>query len=276
MIRAKSTSFQLSDKGPKPDKDLIYFHRAYRKLPVGYLPYRFLEVLFLFFLFAIPLFFFFPYLTQFTSYVAKQILSFVIPPETIEIQSRPYLFRSIYYIVSYQGNFPDKPLLLITTIATLIIGIVAVRLKSIPKSIGIWLSFICAINFVSCVFFWLVPDLFPYDIEIFSDLYMITEVSMWFMIPFILPLALIPLPVGLFKKFIVVCTILVYALIFGCIRYVIFFYILSKFSYLFMAILFFAFGPLLDFLCIVGLYGLFVSRFAQNIKGDLSVWHWSY
>jgi len=258
------------------NKGLIYYHRAYRKLPAQNIFRILLEFLFLFFIFAIPLFFFFPALTRFTSSVSRYILSFLMSPDKIQIMARPYLFRSIYYIVSYQGKFPNRLFLLVTIIVTLVIGIVAIRLKSIPKSISIWLGFICAINLTSCLFFLLVPDLFPYDIEIFSDLYMVTQVSMWFMIPFIIPFALSPLPINMLQKFVVVGTILVYALLFGCIRYVIFFYILSRYSYLFMALLFFAFGPLLDFFYVVGIYGLFVSHFAHSMKGDLSKWRWSY
>jgi hypothetical protein len=43
-----------------------------------------------------------------------------------------------------------------------------------------------------------------------------------------------------------------------------------------MALLFFAFGPLLDFFYVVGIYGLFVSRFANSMKGDVSKWRWLY
>ena len=258
------------------NKNLIFYHRAYRKLPTQNIFHILLEFLFLFFIFAIPLFFFLPDLTKFISSLSKYILSFLMPPETIKIMDRPYLFRSVYYIVSYQGKFPDRLLLLVTTIVTVVIGIVVIRVKFIPKSLGIWISFICAINLISCLFFFFFPEMFPYDIEIFSDLYMITQVSMWFMIPLIIPFALSPLPMNILQKFLVVGTILVYAIIFGCIRYVIFFYILRRFSYLFMALLFFAFGPLLDFFYVVGIYGLFVSRFANSMKGDVSKWRWLY
>jgi hypothetical protein len=148
--------------------------------------------------------------------------------------------------------------------------------KAVPKSFGIWISFVCLINLASCLFFLFFPNRFPYDIRIFSELYMETQVIIWFLIALIIPMALAPFPVNIFIKTGVIVLILAYSVIFGCSRYIVFLYILTKHSYIFMAPLFFVFGPLMDSIYIIGLYSLFISFFAVKMKGNMAKWRWSY
>lgn len=103
-----------------------------------------------------------------------------------------------------------------------------------------------------------------------------TQVTMWFLIALVIPLALAPFPTNTLMKVGVISAILVYSVVFGCFRYIVFFYILTKYSYLFMPVLFFAFGPLIDFIYIVGLYSFFISLLAVKMKGSLTKWRWSY
>ena len=149
-------------------------------------------------------------------------------------------------------------------------------IKKIPKPIGFWIIFISLINLISSLFFLFFADKFPYSLTIFSELYIKTEIAMWLLIPALLTLALVPLPSNILAKFTVITITLAYSIIFGCVRYTVFLYVLRQFSYLFMAMLFFIFGPLMDSIYIVAIYSFYVSILAKKIKGDVKVWKWLY
>jgi len=258
------------------EKKLIFYHRAYRKFPLVVWYRYLLEFLLLTLFFSVLVFTLYPLATKLTSFAAKEVLSLVMPPGTLEILEKPFFFRKFYYIVNRIGMFPSATFLLVTFIVTLLIAFIVPRLKQIQKSFGVWIGFVCVINLISCFFFLFFADRFPYDVLVFSDLYMKTQVTMWFLISVIIPLALAPFPVNLFLKTGATAGILFYSLIFGCLRYIVFLYIITKFSYLFMPVLFFTLGPLLDFIYILGLYAFFLSLVAVRMKGDNSKWRWSY
>jgi hypothetical protein len=99
---------------------------------------------------------------------------------------------------------------------------------------------------------------------------------MWLFIPLILGMAFLPLPASIFPKLLLIAFALIYSVIFGTLRYIIFLFIISKFSVIYMALLFFAFGPLIDFVYIVGIYCFYTSKLAKNLKGSETVWKWLY
>ena len=136
--------------------------------------------------------------------------------------------------------------------------------------------FLAVINLVSSVFFLLSPQAFPYTSTEFSELYIKAQLSMWLFIPFILSMAFLPLPAPMSHKLLLMIFTIVYSALFGTLRYIIFMYIISRFSVIYMALLFFAFGPLIDFVYIVGIYSFYSSRLAKNLKSSASVWKWSY
>jgi hypothetical protein len=89
-------------------------------------------------------------------------------------------------------------------------------------------------------------------------------------------MALIPLPSKMIAKIAIVIFTLCYSIIFGCIRYIIFLYSLAKFSYLFMAPMFFIFGPLIDFIFMVGIYAFYANIVAKQVKKDMKIWDWLF
>ncbi|MBN1445050.1 MAG: hypothetical protein JW957_02960 [Candidatus Omnitrophica bacterium] len=257
------------------NKDVIFYHRAYRKLPSPGLIFSLVEISLLFLFFAVIIFYVFPQLSSFTSSLSKYILSFVMPPNTLVISSEKFMSKN-FYIIARIGKFPSTTFLFFTMLATVLAAVLSVKTRKIPKSVGVWIFYVCILNLLSCLFFLYAPDRFPYDIKIFSDLYMRTQITVWFFIPLIIPLALSPFPTNVLMKGGIITLILLYSIVFGCVRYIVFFYILAKYSYVFMPVLFFALGPLLDFVYIIGLYSFFVSFIAVKMKGNLTKWQWSY
>jgi len=89
-------------------------------------------------------------------------------------------------------------------------------------------------------------------------------------------LAVLPLPSSLVSKCVTLGITFCYSLVFGTLRYAVFLFVLTKASLLYMAVLFFVLGPLVDFVYIVGIYGVHVTRLAKKMRGDYASWKWSY
>jgi hypothetical protein len=89
-------------------------------------------------------------------------------------------------------------------------------------------------------------------------------------------MALMLLPAPFLPKLMLILFALLYSFLFGTLRYVIFLFIIHEFSSIYMALLFFAFGPLIDFVYIVGIYSFYSSRLAESLKSSEAVWKWSY
>ncbi len=254
-------------------KTIIYYHRAYRKITrSGWL--FFIEMLAICLPLSFAVLFGFPLLTEPMSYISRSVLSSCYPPGIIQIVEKSFLWESIS-VVSLPGTYPSDLTIIINLVASLFLILFLPRVKR-GKNIAIYLLFLAGINLVSSLFFIFAPLHFPYSVTEFSELYIKSEISMWLFIPLILGMAFLPLPSRVYPKLILIVLTLVYSIIFGTLRYIIFLFILSKLSLIYMALLFFAFGPLIDFVYIVGIYCFYNSRLAMTLKGNESVWKWSY
>ncbi len=131
----------------------------------------------------------------------------------------------------------------------------------------------------SALYFLFFSYAFPYSLNDFSLLYVIVQVGIISFIPLIMGFSL-----GLFSfswwviltNFIVTVFTLIYSFFFGVLRYSIFLYILKNFSFLWMANLFFNFGPLLDMIYITGIYGFYISILSKFTRKNIKVWRWVY
>lgn len=254
-------------------KSLIYYHRAYRTITgSGWI------FLLEFIAVAIPLslavLFFYTPITQQMSKIAHGILSEYYLPGSVILLEKTYLLGNVL-IVDLPGRYPTALICLVNFIASLILILFLPRLKT-GKNIAIYFVFLAFMNIVSAIFFTMAPFNFPYSNQDFSELYVKSEVSMWLFIPFALGVAILPLPAPILPKILLVILTLIYSFVFGTLRYIIFLFVISKFSVIYMALLFFAFGPLIDFIYIVGFYSFYTSRLANKLKGSKSIWKWLY
>ena len=85
-------------------------------------------------------------------------------------------------------------------------------------------------------------------------------------------ISLVDLPTSVLEHFLVIAVILGYSILFGFLRYVLFLFILHKYSYLFMAPMFIAFDPPIDIAYIMGIYAFYISITSKRIKKSLEVW----
>jgi hypothetical protein len=165
-----------------------------------------------------------------------------------------------------------------TTILLLsvILIIIVLLVPKFPRLLAVYLIFLSIINVMSAIFFILFPHQFPYTIAEFSILYIGTEIALWIMIPMILAIALYSLPSNLASKFIFILFNVVYSIVFGAIRYAAFLFMLDDYSVVFMALFYFAFGPLFDFVYLVGFYTLYASNLAEVTRHSFQRWRWLY
>jgi len=255
-------------------KPQIYLHRAYRKV-VGNKWHWFLYVLIGLIIPDILLYIYFPKITALLSGFSAEILAESISSEFIEIVRKSFIYRDVSYL-AIPGRFPTFNMSLITIIVSAVLGILILWNKNKVKPPAIWLTLVLFTHLISGLYFILWPDFFPYSSDIFSELYIKTEVAMWFVIPVVLTFALIYLPTNLIGKTAFIFFVLIYDVIFACFRYIVFLYLLNKMSFLFMAGMYFLFGPLIDFFCIVGFYSLYINWISKSSDRDIRKWNWLY
>ncbi|HMK55300.1 MAG TPA: hypothetical protein VK448_01530 [Dissulfurispiraceae bacterium] len=254
-------------------KSIILYHRSYRKIAASPRPF-----VLQFFFIALPLslivVFFYPDITRTVCLIAKEVLSPFFSEGSLRIVSYPYLTGNAHYL-TLPGKFPSVVFSLLNAIAGLLILLLLPKIVRF-KPLVILGSVVSFIMFLSAVFFLFLPDQFPYQASDYSDLYIKQQISIWFFVPVIMGLAVLPLPASLPSKVVAMLTSFIYSLIFGTVRYAVFLFIIGKISLLYMAVLFFALGPLVDFVYIVGIYCVYAARLAKNIKGNYTLWKWSY
>ncbi|SMD01659.1 hypothetical protein [Sporomusa malonica] len=253
-------------------KAVILFHRSYRKLPGSVATF-----LLQFGCFAVPLAaltaYFYPQITRAICLITEITLAPFFQ-DTITIAETNFIDVVGYiYFIDLPGKFPEFFFSLGNALVCLVLLLFQVYLCR-ANPLNIFFMMIVAVQLLSSTFFVVAPGLFPYDITDYSYLYMVQQISILFFVPLIMGFALLPLPSSLISKCLTMGITCVYALVFGTVRYAVFLFILAKASLLYMAVLFFVLGPLIDFAYIVGIYSIHVTRLTAKTKEDVSVWRW--
>ena len=254
-------------------KSRIYHHRSYRKLPKSKPGETILDFLICAILIDVIILITYPSITYAISYVGKMIFSNIYTQ--YQIINRPFILGDVYLLDIF-GKYPNQTFSIYAALISLLIIVVIPLAAFFTKPVAIWLILVSFINLISSVFFIFFANYFPYSMVIYLDLYMKTMICVWLIIPYILLLGFIPLPTNFVQKLKVISFSMIYSIIFGCLRYLVYIFILREFSYLFMAIIFFMFGPFFDFIYIVSFYSVFVSNLAVKISGDDTKWGWLY
>ena len=145
------------------------------------------------------------------------------------------------------------------------------------KPVSVYLSIVFLIHIMTCVFFLLGRDLFPYTASDYADLYVKQEIGIW--ITFLVLIGLVMGILGrggILRRMLTVVCLMAYSFLFGAARYIVFLWVLSKFSVLYMPLMFFALGPFFDFLYFVAIYAVctnsMIRMYDSKRKGD---WTWA-
>jgi len=258
---------------PAKDKTIIMYHRSYRKL-AGSLASFWLQFLFC----VVPLCaitaFFYPQITAAISKGAKTALAPFFAAETLQVMETPHVLGN-YSFLQLPTDFPTALFALNNAVVCILLILVLSQIN-VARPVMFCINLTALVHLTASLFFYFWPDHFPYETGYYSQLYMVQEISIWFFMPIIIGLATLPLPASFPAKVITMVLTYIYSVLFGMLRYIVFLFLLSKFSLLYMPMFFFVFGPLVDFVYIVAIYSAFVARLANKVKGDYALWKWQY
>lgn len=182
------------------------------------------------------------------------------------------------YCVAMEGKEPSFSFAFLSLIITLILIIICSLIKNDKKPVMIFITIALYIHLVSSIFFVLFDSsAFLYNLNSYSILYMKQQIIVWLMIMIIywLSTSLITrVPVLRITTFIMLMCI---SFAYGVVRYIVYMFIIAKASYLFMAVLYFSFGILFDFMIMVGVYSVFMKYASRKFKKKTEggVWKWS-
>ena len=266
----------MSKPHPSEEKKKIYFARTYRHLKFN----RLGSLLFLL-LFILPatilLFLFYDELTQLMCFVAAWVIRTAGGPE-IETASGtfiPWLGQVSYLILP--TTLPGYGLILGNLGISLILVWLFAAGPQKGRPAAIYLSIMLLVHIMACVFFLFGREWFPYSLADYSDLYIKQQVGIW--ITFLVLMGLVMGILGrgsIFRRILTVVLLMAYSFLFGLVRYTLFLGILYYFSVLYMPIMFFALGPLFDFLYFVAIYSIstnkMIRKYDSKRKGE---WKWA-
>lgn len=260
------------------EKSVMLFHRSYRTLPGSLLQFT-VEFICFTMLFSSITLYYYPQITFFMCAITQQAISPFFPPNAIGISAVDYIsvtnrIAQIFFL-DLPNQTPTWLFSLINLLVCLFFILVLPHVKR-AKPLVILGILISIIHLVSSCFLFLIPNAFPYNTVDYSKLYMQQEINIWFFVPVVMGLAILPLPSSLASKTITMIASYLTALVFGTVRYAVFLFILAKFSIIYMAIFFFVLGPLMDYTYIVGIYSWHISRQSTMMEGDFKLWKWPF
>ncbi len=256
-------------------KEQIYYHRAYKKLArlrKGPAVLLFLLVAVMDFLIA---WFHQPLLGRFVTEVSR-ILDWCGISTTVTTWTFLPTWVTYMPVLDAAGVFPSRRFALTAFVISVLLVVIMPRIRPLPKAIRVYVVFLALLNVASSGFFILAPHLFPYDVLDFSLLYMGTQFGIWLLLPVVMGVALSPIHAPTLEKFLVIVLTVCYAALFGAVRYASFLYLLDATTVLHMAAMFFALGPLIDFVYMVAIYAVYVNIVAVRLQRKPEIWQWSF
>lgn len=265
----------MADSARRAEKKQIYYARTYRHWRMG----RLTTALYLL-LFVLPcvvlLFFTYDELTYIMCRGAEWVLEKA--GYAVEWESSIFLphLGSIYSL-TLPTKLPSYGLIL----ANLAVCLALIwALTSLPRGmrpISIYLSIVLFTHVISCAFFLLGRDIFPYSVADFSDLYIKQQIGIW--LTFLILMGLIMgflASGGVVRRILTVLAVMLYSFAFGFVRYTLFLWILAEFSMLYMPLMFFVLGPFFDFLYFVAIYAMSTNRMIHNFETSRrGEWEWA-
>ncbi len=256
-------------------KERIYYHRAYKKLA----PLRRGPTVVLFVLVALLdaciAYWHAPILERFVGTVAR-ILAWCGIPTTVTTWTFLPHWVTRMPVLDAEGAYPSRRFALAAFVISVLLVAALPHLRRVPKPVSVYIVFLALLNAAAAAFFVLAPQLFPYDVIDFSLLYMGTQFGIWLLLPVVMGVALAPIQAPAPEKMLVILFTVCYAAIFGAVRYAAFLYLLDAITVLHMAAMFFALGPLIDFVYLVAIYAIYVNVVALRMAKKPEIWRWSF
>lgn len=258
------------------EKQKIYYARTYRHLrrhSVKSILYMLLLVLPCLFLTVMNL----QNITQFIAELGVYILGKVFPGIPMTIAQSEFSILGYMKYIDMPTVYPTIPVALVNLVVIVGLVILLSTGKRTGKPAAIFMLLCALIHTINCVYFIFAANHFPYRVFQFSDLYMKQQIGIWLV--FIVLSGLVTGMIGnkgFGYKILTFVAIIAYSFIFGTVRYILFLYLLQQFSILYMAIMYFVFGPLFDFLYLVAIYSIFVNKMTSLYDQGKGAEEWEW
>ena len=252
-------------------KQTIRYSRTYRYLMLNKIR---TVLLFVFFVLPASAFwaFFSPEVTRKIAEISERILSTGLGAGSFTIGTTDFSSGEISYLLT-EGMLPDVLFSLGNFLLTLaVLFVLTFFLKVRPVSIFLYIALL--VQLCSCLFFIFFPELFPYSLSEYSDLYMKQQIGIFICMTFVMGCVTSFLPIAAWKVIAAVVSCGLYSFVFSIVRYTTFLFLMKEFSVLYMACMFFTFGPLIDFLYLVAIYSLLADHTSGCLAKDMEVWQW--
>lgn len=257
-------------------KNKIFFSRTYRHLKVDakgtflYCGLFVLPLLVLLFL-CIDLF------SDFVCTTGIKVLAPYFPGVRFSTNSDLLtLGESIHYI-DLPTVFPSTNTIFINLGICICLLLICMIPKIKTKPIAIYVFLNTTIHLVNCIFFLFAKNDFSMTAVSYSEWYMKQQTGIW--LAFVILAGFCTAFVGnkgYIYKIITVVSIMIYSLVFGAVRYILFLFILMKYSIFYVAVLYFVIGPILDFLYFVIIYAFYVNKMVSILdsSSERGSWEW--
>ena len=259
-------------------KSMKFYPRTYRYLENNFLK----SAIYYIGIFLVPLFFglimHMEKLTNMFSHAACEILRGALPGRIFQVAGTSFWTGKTVCYVKMTEEMPMPLHLDMQILIAALIFLFTVTGKRAGRPFFLFLAFEDLGFMINGVFFRFWASDFPYSVNDFSELYI--RQQMWILIAFIVLFGIGTSCLGNRKygfRLFVTLLFALYTVLFAFVRYVVFLYVLSKHSMLYMFTMYFTFGPLFDCLNMVTCYGLMMNGIIKSLSGDESgkVWLWS-
>lgn len=257
-------------------KKTIYYSRTYRKIHTNFL-YASLYLFFLVLPVLIMLVINLERITYLLCEITQKVLSSALPEKGFEIIGSEFVPFGNTFCIAFESRFPSGPELVINLLVVSVVIAILVMTSMRGKPLAVYLLFSFIVHIISCVYFIFERTDFVYTATEFSELFMKQQMSIWIL--FIVMMGVITAFVGSsgwINKILAFFAVVIYSLVFGFIRYIVFMFILARFSILYMADMYFVVGPIFDFLYLVGIYSIFTDRMQKRLDSPLGEEEWQW
>lgn len=189
--------------------------------------------------------------------------------------SLPFL-GPIFY-VDHIGTNPKFTMSLILFMVVLFLLIIILQTFKKYKPFMIYLAIFFSILLISDVYFVLWGDKFPYTLGSYANIYMLQQAVMWAAIALVSIVSISILPGIHGSTLLSFWGIMLYAVVYGSVRYIVFVVFLYWATNVFMAPIYFMCGIFLDFMYVVAIYAICARKISKKFsrKKEMGAWKWS-
>lgn len=259
------------------EKKTIYYSRTYRRLDANAFV-CIVQTCFLTLPFLLGFIFHIDTLTLFMCRAVNHVFGRVCPELHVFTMTKNFELYGDVSFIAAQTVYPGFSASLYNFLAAAALIAVIVSMPWRGKPMGIYLILNISIHLLSSLWFMFGEDKFPYTFAQYSELYVLQEISILLVSAVIM--GAVTGIIGsshFFAKLLVCLGYIIYAIIFGTVRYIITLYIIEKYSVIYMAAFYFSLGPMLDFVNMVFFSALFFNRMIgvfESAKGK-GAWKWA-